>query len=58
MVHLLKEITAIEMDLRFEAAAANEPKNNTKNDKNFVVPEIFWDYTSKVLTSERVNGIQ
>ncbi len=58
VVHLLKEITAIEMDLRFEAAAANELKNNTKNDKNFVVPEIFWDYTSKrVLTSERVNGI-
>ena len=58
VVHLLKEITAIEMDLRFEAAAANELKNNTKNDKNFVVPEIFWDYTSKrVLTSERVIGI-
>ena len=58
VVHLLKEITAIEMDLRFEAAAGNELKNNTKNDKNFVVPEIFWDYTSKrVLTSERVNGI-
>ncbi len=58
VVHLLKEITAIEMDLRFEAAAANELKNNTKKDKNFVVPEIFWDYTSKrVLTSERVNGI-
>ena len=59
VVHLLKEITAIEMDLRFEAAAGNELKNNTKNDKNFVVPEIFWDYTSKEesLTSERVNGI-
>ena len=58
VVHLLKEITAIEMDLRFEAAAANELKINTKEDKNFEVPEVFWDFTSKrVLSSEKVNGI-
>ena len=31
-VFLLKEITNIEMDLRFEAAAANELYENTKND--------------------------
>ena len=47
------------MDLRFEAAAENELKNNTKNDKNFVVPEIFWDYTSKrVLTLKGLMGYQ
>ena len=58
VVHLLKEITAIEMDLRFEAAAANELKINTKEDKNFEVPKVFWDFTSKrVLSSEKVNGI-
>ena len=33
VVHLLREITNIEMDLRFEAAAANELYENTKNDK-------------------------
>ena len=32
VVHLLREITNIEMDLRFEAAAANELYENTKND--------------------------
>ena len=32
MVFLLKEITSLEMDLRFEAAAANEYAENTKND--------------------------
>ena len=33
VVHLLREITNIEMDLRFEAAAANELYENTKNDE-------------------------
>ncbi|RPG96132.1 MAG: 2-polyprenylphenol 6-hydroxylase [Candidatus Pelagibacter sp. TMED165] len=58
VVHLLREITNIEMDLRFEAAAANELYENTKNDKGFVVPKIYWDFTSKrVLTLDEVNGI-
>ena len=35
VVHLLREITNIEMDLRFEAAAANELYENTKLDKGF-----------------------
>ena len=29
------------MDLRFEAAAANELYENTKNDTGFNVPQIF-----------------
>ena len=58
VVHLLREITNIEMDLRFEAAAANELYENTKNDKGFNVPRIYWNYTSKrVLTLDKVNGI-
>ena len=35
VVFLLKEITNLEMDLRFEAAAANEYAENTKNDVGF-----------------------
>ena len=46
VVHLLREITNIEMDLRFEAAAANELYENTKNDLGFNVPKIYWNYTS------------
>ena len=58
VVHLLREITNIEMDLRFEAAAANELYENTKSDKGFNVPKIYWNYTSKkVLTLDRVNGV-
>ena len=47
VVHLLREITNIEMDLRFEAAAANELYENTKNDLGFNVPKIYWNYTTK-----------
>ena len=58
VVHLLREITNIEMDLRFEAAAANELYENTKNDLGFNVPKIYWPYTSKkVLTLDKVVGI-
>jgi ubiquinone biosynthesis protein len=58
VVHLLREITNIEMDLRFEAAAANELYENTKNDFGFNVPKIYWNYTSKkVLTLDKVVGI-
>ena len=58
VVHLLKEITNIEMDLRFEGAAANELLENTKNDLGFIVPQIYWNYTSRrVLTLDKVDGI-
>ena len=58
VVLLLKEITNIEMDLRFEAAAANELYENTKNDIGFNVPKIYWNFTSKkILTLEKVNGV-
>ena len=58
VVHLLREITNIEMDLRFEAAAANELYENTKNDFGFNVPKIYWDFTSKrVLTLDKVEGV-
>ncbi len=57
VVHLLREITNIEMDLRFEAAAANELYENTKNDKGFNVPKIYWNFTTKkVLTLDKVEG--
>jgi len=58
VVFLLKEITNHEMDLRLEAAAANEFAENTKNDNGFNVPKIYWNYTSeKVLTLDWVDGI-
>jgi len=58
VVFLLKEITNLEMDLRFEAAAANEYSENTKNDAGFKVPKIYWNFTSEnVMTLDWVDGI-
>ncbi len=58
VVFLLKEITNLELDLRFEASAANEFLENTKNDSGFNVPKIFWNYTSEnVLALEWIEGI-
>ena len=58
VVYLLREITNIEMDLRFEAAAANELYENTKQDDGFIVPKIYWNYTTKkILTLDKVDGV-
>jgi len=58
VVFLLKEITNHEMDLRFEAAAAAEFSENTKNDVGFHVPKIYWNYTGEeVLTLDWIEGI-
>jgi len=58
IVQLLREVTNVEMDLRFEAAAANELKENTKKDVGFKVPKIYWNQTSKkVLCLDKIDGI-
>ncbi|MDA9663365.1 2-polyprenylphenol 6-hydroxylase [Candidatus Pelagibacter sp.] len=58
VVFLLKEITNHEMDLRFEAAAANEYAENTKNDAGFRVPQIYWNFTNEnVMTLDWIDGV-
>jgi len=58
VVFLLKEITNLEMDLRFEAAAANEYAENTNNDEGFKVPKTYWNFTSEnVMTLDWIDGI-
>lgn len=47
-----------ELDLRFEAAAADELRENSKHDHDFYVPQVDWQRTSrKVLVTERIYGI-
>ncbi len=58
VVFLLKEITNLEMDLRFEAAAANEYAENTKNDVGIKVPQVYWNFTCEnVMTLDWVDGV-
>jgi ubiquinone biosynthesis protein len=53
-----KEMVALEIDLRMEAAAAGELAENFLDDPEFRVPAVDWERTSRrVMTLERVDGI-
>jgi ubiquinone biosynthesis protein len=57
VVETLKRSVAIEMDLRFEAAALSEMAENTRNDPDFRVPDVDWDRTARdVLTLEWIEA--
>jgi ubiquinone biosynthesis protein len=57
-VETLAETVALEMDLRFEAAAAAELAENFADDDTFDVPEVDWPLTGRrVLTMARISGI-
>ena len=57
-VRAFADVVRIEMDLRMEAAAAEELGANFKNDPGYRTPTIDWDRTAqRVMTMERVRGI-
>ena len=57
-VRAFAEITRVEMDLRMEAAAAEELGGNFADDPGYRAPTIDWDRTARrVMTQERVIGI-
>lgn len=57
VVRTLQDMVAFETDMRSEAAAATELRQNTRACEGFYVPEIDWNRTSeRVLTSEWVQG--
>ena len=46
-----------ETNLRLEAAAADELRENSKDNADFYVPQVEWDLTAnRVLTTERITG--
>jgi ubiquinone biosynthesis protein len=52
------ETVALEMDLRYEAAAASELRENMEGEPGFRVPRVMWPTTSeRVLTTEWIDGI-
>lgn len=58
VVKTFADSVKIEMDLRLEAAAASELKDNLKEDEGVYIPEVDWERTSKrVLTIEWIDGI-
>ena len=58
VVRTFEETVRLEMDLRFEAAAAAELADNFAGDPTFRVPAVDWQRTGRrVLTTERVDGL-
>lgn len=56
-VETLKDAAAIELDLRMEAGAASELRENLKNEPDVRVPEVIWPLTARrVLTVEWIDG--
>ncbi len=57
MIETIAGTVELEMDLRFEAAAASELAENFEDDPDFVVPEVDWALTAgRVLTTDWVSG--
>jgi ubiquinone biosynthesis protein len=57
VVDTLARSVAIEMDLRLEAAAIAEMRDNVKDDPDFRVPTVDWERTARqVLTLEWIEG--
>lgn len=55
---LLKETSRNELDLLREAAAASKLKENLKNAKGFIVPQVHWHISSEsILVTDWIDGI-
>ncbi|MDP7182908.1 MAG: 2-polyprenylphenol 6-hydroxylase [Alphaproteobacteria bacterium] len=58
-VRMMEKTVAVEMDMRMEAAAASELRENFADDPDFHVPKVNWPLTGqRVLTLERVSGVR
>ena len=58
VIRTFQETTQVEMDLRLEAAAAEEMEKNFAGDPTFTVPSVDWRRTAqRVLTLARVHGV-
>lgn len=58
VVRALQDWVAIELDLRLEAAAASELRDNFLDDADVIVPAIDWQRTAhRVMTVQRISGI-
>ena len=58
-VEVLSEVSLNELDLTLEASAAEELSENFKDNPNYKVPKIYWEFTSKnILVLEYIQGIR
>ncbi|QGR02342.1 2-polyprenylphenol 6-hydroxylase [Ehrlichia ruminantium] len=58
LVQTFSEICKMEIDLRFEAANADELRHNMKDDPTCYIPQVDWSRTTKrILTLEWVDAV-
>lgn len=58
-IEILSEISLNELDLTLEASAADELAENFKDNPNYKVPKIYWEFTTKnMLVLEFIKGIR
>jgi ubiquinone biosynthesis protein len=58
VVETFADTIRLELDLRFEAAAAEELRANSADDPDFYVTAVDWERTARrVLVTERIRGI-
>lgn len=58
VVSVFAESVKKELDLRLEAAAASELKENCINDEGVYIPKVYWNLTSqRVLVTQWIDGI-
>ena len=59
MIKVFAHSSLNEIDLRLEASSSYELKENFKSYKNYKVPNVIWEYTSKkVLFLEYIKGVR
>ncbi|MEM7190068.1 MAG: 2-polyprenylphenol 6-hydroxylase [Pseudomonadota bacterium] len=57
VVRHFESVVLAELDLRLEAAAASEYRENTRGDPDLRIPDIVWDGTARrIMTMEWVDG--
>jgi ubiquinone biosynthesis protein len=58
VVATFENTVKLELNLRYEAAAASELKENCVDDPNVHIPYVYWELTGeKILTTEWIDGI-
>lgn len=58
VVSMLSDIVKFELDLRFEAAACDQIKQNCAKDQGFLAPTIHWELISpRILVTSWIDGI-
>lgn len=58
VIDLSKQIMVRELDLSLEAASLSQIGDNTKNDNETEIPEVFWEYTApNVLVTKWLDGV-